>query len=44
MRDELSQQFSSKVAIAKTDKGNGKITIPFKDHSHLRKILDLLNE
>ncbi|MEN8956587.1 MAG: ParB/RepB/Spo0J family partition protein [Flavobacteriales bacterium] len=44
MRDELSQQFSSKVAIAKTNKGNGKITIPFKDHSHLRKILDLLND
>ncbi|MDB4088315.1 ParB/RepB/Spo0J family partition protein [Flavobacteriales bacterium] len=44
MRDELSQQVNSKVAIAKTNKGNGKITIPFKDHSHLRKILDLLNE
>jgi ParB family chromosome partitioning protein len=44
MRDELSQQFNSKVAISKTNKGNGKVTIPFKDHSHLRKILDLLNE
>lgn len=44
MRDELSKQFDSKVAIAKGNKGNGKITIPFKDHSHLRKILDLLNE
>lgn len=44
MRDELSQQFDAKVGIAKTNKGNGKITIPFKDHSHLRKILDLLNE
>ncbi len=44
MRDDLSQQFDTKVAIAKTNKGNGKISIPFKDHSHLRKILDLLNE
>ncbi len=42
MRDELSQQYSSKVAITKTNKGNGKITIPFADHAHLRKILDLL--
>ena len=44
MRDDLSKQFDSKVAIAKTNKGNGKISIPFKDHTHLRKILDLLNE
>ena len=42
IRDDLSNQFSSKVAIAKTNKGNGKITIPFVDHAHLRKILDLL--
>ena len=44
MRDELSKTFDSKVAINKTNKGNGKISIPFSDHAHLRKILDLLNE
>lgn len=44
LRDEISQQFNSKVAITKTNKGNGKISIPFTDHEHLRKILDLLNE
>lgn len=44
LRDEISQQFNSKVAITKTNKGNGKISIPFADHEHLRKILDLLNE
>ena len=42
MRDDLSKQFESKIAISKTNKGNGKISIPFKDHDHLRKILDLL--
>ena len=44
LRDELSNQFSSKVAITKTNKGNGKISIPFTDHQHLRKILDSLND
>ena len=44
MRDELSKSFASKVAISKTNKGNGKISIPFSDHAHLRKILDLLND
>ena len=42
MRDDLSKQFESKIAISKTNKGNGKISIPFSDHAHLRKILDLL--
>lgn len=44
MRDVISKSFASKVAISKTNKGNGKISIPFSDHAHLRKILDLLND
>jgi len=43
LKDEISRQYDSKVAITKTNKGNGKITIPFVDQDHLRKILDLLN-
>lgn len=43
LKEEISRQYDSKVAITKTNKGNGKITIPFVDQDHLRKILDLLN-
>ncbi len=43
MKEEISKQYNSKIGITKTNKGNGKITIPFVDHDHLRKILDLLN-
>ena len=44
IKDDLSFQFNSKIAINKTNKGNGKISIPFKNNDHLRKILDLLND
>ena len=43
LKDEISRLYDSKVTITKTNKGNGKITIPFVDQDHLRKILDLLN-
>ena len=42
LRDELSRQYDSKVSITKTNKGTGKITIPFSDHAHLKKILENL--
>lgn len=43
MKEEISKQYNAKVGITKTNKGNGKITIPFVDQDHLRKILELLN-
>jgi len=44
IKEDLSYSLDSKVAISKTSKGNGKISIPFKNNDHLRKILDLLND
>jgi ParB family transcriptional regulator, chromosome partitioning protein len=43
IKEEISKNYNSKIGITKTNKGNGKITIPFVDQDHLRKILDLLN-
>lgn len=43
IKEEISKHYNSKIGITKTNKGNGKITIPFADQDHLRKILDLLN-
>ena len=42
-QDDLSFHFSSKIKIAKSNNGKGKIVIPFDDEEHLKRILDLLD-
>ena len=43
VQDDLSFHFSSKIKIAKSNNGKGKIVIPFDDQEHLQRILDLLD-
>lgn len=43
VQDDLSFHFSSKIKIAKSNNGKGKIVIPFDDEEHLKRILDLLD-
>lgn len=43
MQKHLSQMFSAKVKMTCNDKGQGKITIPFKTDSELQNILSLLD-
>jgi len=42
-QEDLSFHFSSKIKIAKSNIGKGKIVIPFEDDEHLKRILDLLD-
>lgn len=42
--DRLSSQFGTKVRIDRSNKGAGKIVIPFKSDSELNNILDLIEE
>lgn len=44
MEGHLSQMFSTKVRMACNDKGQGKITIPFKSDEELQNILGLLDK
>lgn len=44
VKDDLSFQFSAKVDIKKSNKGNGKIVIPFKNEEHFKRILGLLEK
>jgi ParB family chromosome partitioning protein len=41
--EDLRAAFSSKVNIVKSDKGKGKIVIPFKSESDLQRIIDLFD-
>jgi ParB family chromosome partitioning protein len=41
--EDLRAAFSSKVNIVKSDKGKGKIVIPFKSDSDLQRIIDLFD-
>jgi len=43
MQSELAINFESNVKINKSNKGNGKIVIPFKDDIDLNRILELLD-
>ncbi len=43
IENDLSFHFNSKIKISKSNKGNGKIVIPFADEEHLKRILDLLD-
>lgn len=43
VQDDLSFHFRSNIKIAKSNKGKGKIVIPFDDEEHLKRILDLLD-
>jgi len=43
VQDDLSFHFSSNIKISKSNKGKGKIVIPFDDEEHLKRILDLLD-
>ena len=43
-QEDLSFHFSSRIKIAKSNNGKGKIVIPFDDEEHLKRILDLLDE
>lgn len=43
MQDHLSKMFSAKVKMTCNDKGQGKITIPFKTDEDLQNILALLD-
>lgn len=43
MQKHLSQMFSAKVKMSCNDKGQGKITIPFKTDEDLQNILSLLD-
>ena len=43
MQDHLSQMFSTNVKMSCNDKGQGKITIPFKTDEDLQNILSLLD-
>lgn len=44
MESHLSQMFSTKVRMACNEKGQGKITIPFKSDEELQNILGLLDK
>ncbi len=41
--EDLRAAFNSKVNIVKSDKGKGKIVIPFKSESDLQRIIDLFD-
>ena len=43
MQEHLSKMFSAKVKMSCNDKGQGKITIPFKTDAELQNILQLLD-
>ena len=43
-QEDLSFHFSTRIKIAKSNNGKGKIVIPFDDEEHLKRILDLLDE
>ena len=43
MQNHLSQMFSTKVRMSCNEKGQGKITIPFKTDQDLQNILSLLD-
>jgi len=42
-QEDLSFHFSTRIKIAKSNNGKGKIVIPFDDEEHLKRILDLLD-
>lgn len=44
MSQHLSEMFSTKVKMACNDKGQGKITIPFKNDEELQSIIALLDK
>ena len=44
MTQKLSEMFSTKVKMSCNDKGQGKITIPFKSDSELQNIIALLDK
>lgn len=41
--EDIKEYIGDEVEVRKTDRGNGKITIPFKNDDDLNRILDLLN-
>jgi ParB family chromosome partitioning protein len=43
VRDNLSFHLGSKINISQDDSGKGKITIPFEDEEHLKKIIAALD-
>ena len=43
VQDVLSSHFRNKVSLQRTQKGNGKIVIPFENDDDLNRILELFN-
>lgn len=43
VKDNLSFHLGSKINISQNDSGKGKITIPFDDEEHLKKIIEALD-
>ncbi|HBH06599.1 MAG TPA: hypothetical protein DDX92_08360 [Flavobacteriales bacterium] len=41
--EDIKEYIGDDVEVRKTDRGNGRITIPFKNEDDLNRILDLLN-
>lgn len=44
MQDELSHQYQTKIKIAKSNKGKGKIVIDFSNETEMNRIIDLLEK
>ena len=44
LEDSLNGFFNSKVKFSRTDKGNGKIVIPFKNDQDLERIISLFDK
>jgi ParB family chromosome partitioning protein len=44
IQSELSHHYSSNIKIKKSNKGDGKIVIPFNDENDLNRLLDLLDK
>lgn len=43
LKEQLSSFFKTKVQLSCSDKGKGKISIPFKDEEELEKIIEILD-
>ena len=44
LESKLNGFFNSKVKFSRTDKGNGKIVIPFKNDQDLERIISLFDK
>jgi ParB family chromosome partitioning protein len=44
LKDSLSKFFQTKVQLTCSDKGKGKITIPFSNEQELERIIELFDQ